>query len=305
MKKKLLVMLLAIACLAMLTGCFCQHEWKEATCVDPSTCAKCEKTEGEALGHVWMAATCETPKTCEVCAVTDGEPKGHSWEEADCVSPKTCSACGLTEGEALGHHWQEATTELPKTCDVCAATEGERIITDPRFTTAQTEAIQGKWGYDMTLTGEEMGLEGFDYTMNCQLQVMFGNDGALNFGMYIADEEAFMAYMADYTMATTYAELAAQGLDKEAADALVEETYGMTMEEYIQASLEGISFNSLFEGVFSALNGVYYMEDGMLYTGTNWALIMEDPCTLEGDTLVIDSLCEEMGMDIVFTRIEE
>ena len=275
MKKKLFVMLLAATCLALLTGCFCQHEWKEATCVEPPTCAKCEKTEGEALGHVWMAATCETPKTCEVCAVTDGDPRGHSWVDADCINPKNCSVCGLTEGEALGHEWQDATTELPQTCSVCAATEGERIITDPRFTTAKTKDIQGKWGYDMTLTGEDMGLSDFDYAMECQLYVVFGNDGTFNFGMTVADEDAFMDYMAEYTKATTYAELAAQGLNEEAADAAVKEAFGMTMDEYIEASLEGFSVNSLFEGVFSALNGVYYMENGVLYSGMNW-LVIED-----------------------------
>ena len=305
MKKKLLVLLLAVMCLSLLTGCFCQHEWKAATCTDPSTCAKCEKTEGEALGHVWMAATCETPKTCEVCGTTDGEPKGHTWVDADCENPRTCSACKLTEGEALGHDWQEATTELPKTCAVCAATEGERIITDPRFTTAQTAAIQGKWGFDMPMTGADMGLADFNGVMECQIQITFANDGKLNFGMVITNEDAFMAAMAEYTMASTYAELAAQGMNKEAAEAAVMENYGMSMEDYIAAYLETVDFNSMFDGIFSALNGVYYMEDGLLYTGMSWDLMTEDPCTLEGDTLVIDSFSEEMGVDATFKRIEE
>lgn len=38
------------------------HEWKEATCAEPKTCAKCGETEGEALGHTWVEATCEEPK---------------------------------------------------------------------------------------------------------------------------------------------------------------------------------------------------------------------------------------------------
>lgn len=305
MKNKLLVLLLAVCCVAMLTGCFCEHEWKDATCVDPSTCAKCEKTEGEALGHVWMAATCEAPKTCEVCGTTDGEPKGHSWVDADCENPQTCETCGKTEGEALGHDWQDATTELPKTCAVCAATEGERIITDPRFITAETLAIQGKWAFDMPMSGTDMGMPDFDGTMECQIQITFANDGKLTFGMVITNEEEFMADIAEYTMANTYAELAAQGMDKEAADAAVKEGYDMTMEEYIDAYLAAVDFNSMFDGIFSALNGVYYMEDGVLYTGLSWDLVMEDPCTLDGDTLVIDSFSEEMGVDAVFTRIEE
>lgn len=305
MKKKLFVLLLAIACLAMLTGCFCQHEWKDATCVDPSTCAKCEKTEGEALGHVWMAATCETAKTCEVCGATDGEPKGHDWVDADCVTPKTCASCKETEGEALGHDWQEATTELPQTCATCAATEGERIITDPRFTTAETLAIQGKWAFDMPMSGADMGIPDFDGTMECQIQITFANDGKLTFGMVITNEEEFMTAMAAYTMEATYAELAAQGMSKEEADAAVLAGYDMTMEEYIDAYLEAVDFNSMFDGIFSALNGVYYMKDGKLFTGLSWDLVTEDPCTLEGDTLVIDSFSAELGVDATFRRIAE
>lgn len=37
--------------LYLLSGCSCDHEWIEATCEEPKTCEKCDKTEGEALGH--------------------------------------------------------------------------------------------------------------------------------------------------------------------------------------------------------------------------------------------------------------
>ena len=257
MNKKLFVLLLAVCCVAMLTGCFCEHEWKDATCVDPSTCAKCEKTEGEALGHVWMAATCETPKTCEVCGTPDGEPKGHSWVDADCENPQTCETCGKTEGEAMGHDWQDATTELPKTCAVCAKTEGERIITDPRFKTAETLAIQGKWVCVLSVTGEEMGVPDFDGTMDCNIILDFGNDGYLGASFELADTELFMEAMVQYTMEATYAELAAQGMGKDAADAAVKDAYGMTMEEYVRSILSTMDINALFAESFSALNGVY------------------------------------------------
>ena len=50
-----------------------EHEWTDATCVAPKTCATCGETEGEALGHDWAAATCVAPKTCSVCGATGGE----------------------------------------------------------------------------------------------------------------------------------------------------------------------------------------------------------------------------------------
>ena len=306
MNKKLYVLILAVCCLAMLTGCFCQHEWKDPTCVDPSTCAKCEKTEGEALGHTWLDADCVNPKTCDICAATEGDALGHTWVDADCLNPKTCQVCAVTEGEALGHDWQDATTELPQTCAVCAVTEGERIITDPRFTTAKTAAIQGKWSCVLHMTGEAMGMDDFENGMDLELIVNFSNDGALTMSCTIANEEAFMDALVAYTVETTYADFASQGYNKEAADQLVKETSGMTMEEYIRSYLETFDFNSMFEGIFSALNAVYYMEDDVLYTGLSWDLPMEvDSYTLENGTLVIDSLNEEMGQECVFTRVEK
>ena len=103
------------------------HIWKEATCETPKTCAKCEATEGSALGHSWKEATCEAPKTCTVCGKTEGSALGHSWKEATCETPKTCTVCGKTEGPALGHSWKAATCETPKTCTVCGKTEGEAL----------------------------------------------------------------------------------------------------------------------------------------------------------------------------------
>lgn len=103
------------------------HDWALATCTDPQTCTRCGETQGSALGHIWTDATCTAPKTCSVCGMTEGEALGHQWNDATCTAPKTCSNCGLTEGEALGHQWLEATCTDPKTCSVCGATEGKAL----------------------------------------------------------------------------------------------------------------------------------------------------------------------------------
>lgn len=89
----------------------CDHEWVEATCTEPRTCKKCEKTEGDPLGHDWAEATCEKPKTCKRCHETDGEALGHSvsdWvvdTESACVEKGsqhgTCERCGETVSEEL------------------------------------------------------------------------------------------------------------------------------------------------------------------------------------------------------------
>ena len=125
--KKLLVLLLTLSIVFTLSACCMKHEWTDATCTEPKTCAKCGETEGEALGHTWVDATCTEPKTCSVCGATEGEALGHTWVEADCTEPKTCSVCGEIEGEALGHTWNDATCTEPKTCSVCGETEGEAL----------------------------------------------------------------------------------------------------------------------------------------------------------------------------------
>ena len=307
--KKLSLIIVLVLCTSLLTGCFCKHEtWLDATCDTPKTCAECGETEGEALGHVWMAATCETPKTCEQCGLTDGEAKGHAWTEATCESAKTCTTCNLTEGEALGHTWQDATTELPKTCATCALTEGERIITDARFTTAATAQIQGKWGVDYTLTGEDLGLPEMENPLVITFVVEFCNDGNLKMYETVADEDLFWDVIIDIYVEAMYAEFAAQGIDRASADQAVIDTYGVGIEEYLQQSLEGLSINDLMESIMGSVagQGVYYVENGILYTGMFWEGEMDqDEFTVDGDKLRIDALTESLGIEGPLYRITD
>ena len=103
------------------------HTWAEATCSSPKVCTFCNATEGNALNHVWSKPDCDTPATCSLCGTTSGDALGHSWVSASCVSAKHCSTCYIEEGEALGHDWAEATCLTPKTCNVCKETEGEAL----------------------------------------------------------------------------------------------------------------------------------------------------------------------------------
>ena len=102
MKKRLMLVLLAVLCVALLAACGeCEHDWEKATCEEPKTCSECGETKGEAKGHDWVDATCEEPKTCANCGETEGEADGHDWVDATYDAPKTCSECGETEGEPL------------------------------------------------------------------------------------------------------------------------------------------------------------------------------------------------------------
>ena len=279
MKRKLSVLLLAVVCLLAFTGCCFHSEWYAANCTTPKTCVKCGETEGEALGHSWVDATCE--------------------------APKTCTACNLTEGEALGHSWVDATTEAPRTCTTCAATEGERIITDERFTTAATKDLYGKWASEISVTGDMMGIEGFEGALTIQCTMEMGNEGTIVFGLAVANEDEFNSAMADYLKATMYAEFTAAGISQEEADEAMAETYGMTVEEYVQAVIAETDFGAAFESM--SFSGVYYAEGDQLYSGLSWDSTLE-PSTfqVDGDTLTLEEDLEGLVEEsMVFARVTE
>lgn len=125
MKKIAAAMLLALGCALLLAGCLCRHDWQDAKCESPMTCALCGKTQGEPLDHDWTEADCENPESCRLCGETRNEPLGHEWQEASCLEAAVCIRCEAREGEPLGHDWQEATCQRPGTCARCGETEGD------------------------------------------------------------------------------------------------------------------------------------------------------------------------------------
>lgn len=281
MKRKLFVIILALCCLLVFSGCCFHSEWYAATCETPKTCVKCGETEGEALGHTWVDATC--------------------------TAPKTCSVCHLTEGEALGHSWVDATTEAPKTCTTCAATEGERIITDERFTTAATKDIQGKWAATLSIPGEMFGLNDFG-TLDMEITYELGNDGTMTMGYNTVNLDAFNAALIDYTVELFYAAAEFDGISREEADALVLEEQGMTVRELMEANLAEQDLTAAFEAI--SINGVYYVEGNQLHTGISWDTQMDaSEFTLDGDSLTLAELVEAFsGLTdeaLVFTRVTE
>ncbi len=98
MKKALLIPLL---CCLLLSGCSHRHEWQEATCTAPRTCATCQETEGDPLDHDWQEADCTTPRSCKRCGITEGEAPGHEFSAPNYQDAPVCARCGLEQGEAL------------------------------------------------------------------------------------------------------------------------------------------------------------------------------------------------------------
>ena len=103
--KKMMLLVIALFCSVLLSGCGCAHEWAEATCTTAKTCSKCGETEGEALGHQWERATCIAPETCSACAETRGDMLAHVFGDWQVISEtemeRSCEACGETETAPL------------------------------------------------------------------------------------------------------------------------------------------------------------------------------------------------------------
>jgi len=98
------------------------HEWSDATCTKPQTCA-CGETQGEPTGHTWADATCTAPKTCSVCKATEGEPAGHTpseWKSDARSHWKNCTVegCGVVVKGTKAVHVDE---DKNGKCDVCNA----------------------------------------------------------------------------------------------------------------------------------------------------------------------------------------
>lgn len=289
MKKRLFLIALVLVFAMALTACdtvngfLCKHEnVNEGNCVTDKTCADCGKVLSAGTGHYWLYATCE--------------------------APRTCTFCGKTEGEALGHAWVDATTDAPKTCEICGATEGDRVITDERFTTAATIDYQGSWVVAFNMSGEMMGLTGFDSGIDCYLYLDLRNDGTASLSIGAADVAAMEADITDYLVVALYDELAGAGLGKEDAEAAFQEAYGMSLQEYAEYAVKEMNMASLFEQM--RIDMVYYVENGNLYMAEAWETDMGDPSPvrLEGENLILEEDLSVMGIEedqLVFTRVEE
>ena len=296
--KKIVLFSIMLALVLTMAACGCKHEtWNAADCVTPKTCAECGEIEGEALGHTWVDADCVTPKTCSVCKQTEGTALGHDWAEADCENPKTCKACKLTEGEALGHDWADATTEAPKTCTRCEKTEGERIVTDPRFTTANNQQLFGVWKAEMTETVPE-----YDFVLTMYTYMEFNNDGTMKIKIEVKDSEAFRDAILQATVDATYAEMAAAGYNKESADQQFKAAYGMGVEDYMREVIASMDMNELM-GITDAISYVYYAEGDKIYSGISWNLeLTEETYKLEDGVLYLSQ--GDSTEPMAFTRVE-
>lgn len=178
MNKRLVIGLLAVVMMMALTGCCMSHEWNEATCTAPMTCAKCGETEGEVLAHTWVEATCAEAKHCEVCGATEGEALPHTLTEATYWQAATCTVCGAVEGEILQADFEkyglECNVELNKIYDFTTA-----CYDDTEKVTTVKAVFSNYKIFDSDDTHEAK--EGYEWRTVDIILAMY-DDNALNYG---------------------------------------------------------------------------------------------------------------------------
>ncbi len=144
MKKKFLVLMLAIVTLFTLTSCskkltvefdtdggsrIVSETVKKGKTITAPTAPTKEgyKFEYWELNGEKFDFSTKIKKDITLKAVWQKTACSHVWTPATCDAPKTCTKCNATEGNKLDHEWKAATCAAPKTCVKCNATEGTKL----------------------------------------------------------------------------------------------------------------------------------------------------------------------------------
>lgn len=181
-----------------------------------------------------------------------------------------------------------AETTVPET--TATQTTAAVVDTDSPFDAEAAAAVIGTWKFDLTMTAEQFGLEDDDFSLVCPAAFTFDDQGMFVFG-FMTEEMTdtiayFESYMVTYMTDLMYKQFSDQGISKEDADTAFKTEYNMTIAQYAEETVNAMDVASMFSASTSA--GVYYVEDGKLYTGAAYGDAMEiNNITVEGDTLTL------------------
>ena len=150
MKKACIPALLVVLMLALCACGACKHEWADATCTAPKTCAKCGETEGEPLGHDAGEASYWSAAVCSRCGEEVGGKLEPEFEKLgfDWVAVTDMDAPGIFPAKSgnsfyfAGEFYVSCCSEMPE-----VSTYGAIALNDYRvFESDETHAA--KEGYE-------------------------------------------------------------------------------------------------------------------------------------------------------------
>lgn len=101
--------------------------------------------------HDWQEATCYKPKTCAICGDTEGSPLGHTVEEWTTDVEPTCSQPGEEHGSCI-----RCGLEISRSIDTTAHTPGEWKVTKDYSISSYGAVIPGTQTQYCSVCGAEM-----------------------------------------------------------------------------------------------------------------------------------------------------
>ena len=178
---------------------------------------------------------------------------------------------------------------------------GNPVDHSDKFDVSICAPLEGTWQGTVEMTGADLGFEGSELTVTAQYTLTFDDQGNMITKIDF-DEDAFMAFAIAYNIEYVYESLRQQmpTYTKAELDVLFQNSYGMTVPEYVESMLSPSEFAA---DMHQVVNGVYYVEGNLLYQGDSWTSYMaHNEYLLEGDTLTI---CDSsLKKDIVLTKTE-
>lgn len=208
------------------------------------------------------------------------------------------------------------TTEPATEPDAGATTEPQVTYT---FDLTAAEPILGSWQYDFEMDCATMfGMAGADLKLPMSMIFTFGEDGTMSVAVdgekLSANLENFNVQLAAALTDMMYQQFADQGMDKEAADAAMQEKYQMTVEEFSEETARQSFTASSLEESLESSDSLYCVEGNQIYSYAEGAESDAEINTfqVEGDTLtLLDSnqaeMYEALGMafPLTLTRVAE
>lgn len=180
--------------------------------------------------------------------------------------------------------------------------------------------LYGTWGMSVDMgetIASEMGEEfaDFESVLDVKLFFIFNEDGTVEVK---ADKETFVenfnGWMDDfiaYSVAMTYEQFADMGVEKADADAMIEEQFGGTMEDYLREMLAAqLDAEALADEM--TVNGFWEVKDDKLYMSEEEEFGENEynPFSISGDELTInapegaesDTIIPGLEYPMVFTK---
>lgn len=186
-------------------------------------------------------------------------------------------ACGKAQDASTAPPSTAATTtapthpQEPTQPTTTAPTEPSSVPTEPSYPFDPEEAdyLYGLWKTELTVDEEMLGLPGLGKSFKLTVHVEFDDLGKVyTFVDTNHAEEAFNKLFENknvrkFVKNACYAQLEEQGYSKKEAEEVIKQTYGMTMDEYVDFYIQTVQDALDFEGM--STNTHYYAEGSKLY----------------------------------------